>query len=188
MLCSLRPAVIADLDALCHLEATCFDGDRFTRRQLAYLLARANAHTLVAVSTENAHAVGYATLLFRRNSQTARLYSFCVSQEARGGGVGRALLEALECEASRRGLTRIQLEVRADNRAALGLYRRMGFAPRRWLEDYYADGCAAWQMDKALPEMGRDGMPQGKPAEGQRQDGDCREHARIAPDLSPARK
>ncbi|MEO1854249.1 MULTISPECIES: GNAT family N-acetyltransferase [Chromohalobacter] len=188
MLFSLRPAVVADLDALCHLEATCFDGDRFTRRQLGYLLARANAHTLVAVSTENERAVGYATLLFRRNSQTARLYSFCVSQEARGGGVGRALLEALEREASRRGLTRMQLEVRADNRVALGLYRRMGFSPLRWLEEYYVDGCAAWQMDKALPATERDATTPDTPAEGQSQDGDCREHARIAPDLSPARK
>lgn len=47
-------------------------------------------------------------------------------------------------------MTCLQLEVRADNRVALGLYRRMGFSVLRWLEDYYVDGCAAWQMRKAL--------------------------------------
>ncbi|GAB3344034.1 MULTISPECIES: GNAT family N-acetyltransferase [Chromohalobacter] len=152
MSCSLRAATVTDLDALCHLESICFDGDRFTRRQLAYLLARANAYTLVAYATPGNEVVGYATLLFRRNSRVTRLYSFCVAPQARGGGVGRVLLEALEREARRRDMARLQLEVRADNRVALGLYRRMGFSVLRWLDDYYVDGCAAWQMSKALSD------------------------------------
>ncbi|GAA5179788.1 MULTISPECIES: GNAT family N-acetyltransferase [Halomonadaceae] len=150
---TLRPACGADLDALCQLESISFEGDRFTRRQLAHLLNRAHAHTWVAV-TEQGTLQGYGTLLFRRNSRSARLYSFCVHPEARGTGLGRRLLEALEGEALERGMQRLTLEVRADNRVAMGLYRRMGFLPRRWLEDYYVDGCAAWQMDKALSEAG----------------------------------
>jgi len=150
---TLRPACGADLDALCQLESISFEGDRFTRRQLAHLLNRAHAHTWVAV-TEQGTLQGYGTLLFRRNSRSARLYSFCVHPEARGTGLGRRLLEALEGEALKRGMQRLTLEVRADNRVAMGLYRRMGFLPRRWLEDYYVDGCAAWQMDKALSEAG----------------------------------
>ncbi|WP_136067562.1 GNAT family N-acetyltransferase [Modicisalibacter radicis] len=145
----LRPARGDDLDALCQLESISFEGDRFTRRQLAHLLKRAHARTWVAVTDEGA-LQGYGTLLFRRNSRSARLYSFCVHPEARGSGLGRRLLEALEGEALERGMQRLTLEVRADNRVAMGLYRRMGFLPRRWLEDYYVDGCAAWQMDKSL--------------------------------------
>lgn len=49
-------------------------------------------------------------------------------------------------------MTCLQLEVRADNRVALGLYRRMGFSVLRWLDDYYVDGCAAWQMSKVLSD------------------------------------
>ncbi|MHB0777395.1 GNAT family N-acetyltransferase [Halomonas sp. WWR20] len=147
---TLRPANATDLDALCQLEQECFDGDRFSRRQLAHLLTRAKACTLLAVDNASASVLGYGTLLFRRNSQMARLYSFCVNPVARGGGLGRALLEALENEARARGINRVQLEVRADNRVAMGLYRRMGYLPLRWLDDYYADGCAAWQMEKRL--------------------------------------
>ncbi|HET8790844.1 MAG TPA: GNAT family N-acetyltransferase [Modicisalibacter sp.] len=146
---TLRLSQPADLDALCHLELECFDGDRFSRRQLAHILTRANATTRVAVG-ERGGLLGYGTLLFRRNSLNARLYSFCVHPAARGGGLGRRLLEALECEARARGMDKLTLEVRADNRVAMGLYRRMGFLPQRWLDDYYVDGCAAWQMEKPL--------------------------------------
>ncbi|WP_251976661.1 GNAT family N-acetyltransferase [Salinicola avicenniae] len=145
----LRPGQPADCDALYQLEERCFEGDRFSRRQLAHLLTRANAVTLVAVD-DDSRVIGYGTLLFRRNSVTARLYSFCVDPDARGGGLGRALLEALEQAARQRGSQRLALEVRADNRVAMGLYRRTGYVAHRWLDDYYADGCAAWRMDKRL--------------------------------------
>lgn len=148
MLRTFRQGGPADRDALYQLEERCFDGDRFSRRQLDHLLSRANAMTLVVV--EDSQIIGYGTLLFRRNSETARLYSFCVDPEARGTGLGRALLERLEQAAQGRRARRLLLEVRADNRVAMGLYRRMGFVAHRWLEDYYSDGCAAWRMDKSL--------------------------------------
>ena len=183
---TLRHGQPADCDALYQLEERCFEGDRFSRRQLAHLLTRANAANLLAVTSQPAagekladdkpvdnrsvehqtgetshereRVIGYGTLLFRRNSVTARLYSFCVDPEARGTGLGRELLEALEAIARERGSQRLLLEVRADNRVAMGLYRRMGFMARRWLDDYYADGCAAWQMDKRL-----DALPASEP-------------------------
>lgn len=152
MTVSLRLAHLSDLDALCRLELDCFEGDRFNRRQLAHLLRGANAVTWLAVDSDD-RPVGYGTLLFRRNSRMARLYSFCVHPEARGGGLGRRLLKVLEHEAHRRGLAQIILEVRADNRVAMGLYRRMGYTIQRWLDDYYVDGCAAWQMVKPLHDV-----------------------------------
>jgi ribosomal protein S18 acetylase RimI-like enzyme len=51
-----------------------------------------------------------------------------VVPEYRGRGVGRALVEAALAAARRSGLARIDLEVRADNAAAIGLYRAVGFA------------------------------------------------------------
>ncbi len=150
MLTCLRQASPEDLDALFRLEQVAFSGDRFSRRQLWHLLNRANALTLVAQDEAGSGLLGYGTLLFRRGSLRARLYSFCVHPEARGGGVGRGLLEALEQAAIERGILVLGLEVRADNRVALGLYRRMGFKLERWLDAYYEDGCAGWQMSKSL--------------------------------------
>lgn len=146
---TLRLAKPSDLEALLRLEQACFDGDRFNRRQLAHLLTRAHAATWVVVG-QHGSLLGYGTLLFRRNSRSARLYSFCVHPDARGGGLGSRLLARLEADAIARDRDRLTLEVRADNRVALGLYRRMGFGLLRWLDDYYADGCAAWQMEKRL--------------------------------------
>ena len=50
-----------------------------------------------------------------------------VVPEYRGRGVGRALVEATLSAARSKGLARIDLEVRADNAAAIGLYRAVGF-------------------------------------------------------------
>lgn len=150
----LRQAVSHDLSALYRLEQVAFTGDRFSRRQLWHLLNRANALTLVAehqvADGGLPRLLGYGALLFRRGTRRARLYSFCVHPDARGSGLGRRLLEALEVEAHARDAEVLGLEVRVDNRVALGLYRRMGFRPERWLSDYYEDGCAGWQMAKPL--------------------------------------
>ncbi|WP_342747788.1 N-acetyltransferase [Halomonas denitrificans] len=151
----LRQATPHNLDALYRLEQVAFSGDRFSRRQLWHLLNRAHALTLVAQRDDRderhpAVLLGYGTLLFRRGSRRARLYSFCVHPEARGSGLGRRLLESLEARARAREAEVLGLEVRADNDVAMGLYRRMGFYPERWLSDYYEDGCAGWQMAKPL--------------------------------------
>jgi ribosomal protein S18 acetylase RimI-like enzyme len=45
----------------------------------------------------------------------------------RGRGIGRALIDATLAAARRKGLARIDLEVRADNAVAIGLYRSAGF-------------------------------------------------------------
>ncbi|MGQ4879543.1 GNAT family N-acetyltransferase [Billgrantia sp. LNSP4103-1] len=149
MTVTLRQARSQDLDALYRLEQVAFSGDRFSRRQLWHLLNRAHAESLLA-EAEGDRLLGYGTLLFRRGSRRVRLYSFCVHPEARGSGLGRKLLEALERLAASRECESMSLEVRADNRIALGLYRRMGFRLERWLDDYYEDGCAGWQMSKPL--------------------------------------
>jgi ribosomal protein S18 acetylase RimI-like enzyme len=44
-------------------------------------------------------------------------------------GVGKALLDRLTAEASSRRYSRLDLDVNADNQAALGLYRKSGFTP-----------------------------------------------------------
>lgn len=161
----LRPARLEDIEALLQLERRAFSGDRFKRRQLCYLLSRANAFSLVVdVDTQareqaepqtrpraEQHAecptlLGYGMLLFRRGSAQARLYSLCVDPAARGQGLGAQLLVRLMDEARARSCQWLSLEVRADNQPALSMYERHGFRPTDWLSDYYEDGCTAWRM------------------------------------------
>jgi ribosomal protein S18 acetylase RimI-like enzyme len=75
----------------------------------------------------------------RKRRHRAELWGMYVSPEARGQGVGRALLdEILRRARSALGLEQIILTVMAHNQAAIGLYRAVGFevyghAPRAML-------------------------------------------------------
>lgn len=55
----------------------------------------------------------------------------CVAREARGQGIGSALMTALMAEASARGYGAIRLEVIDTNIRARALYERLGFAASR---------------------------------------------------------
>jgi ribosomal protein S18 acetylase RimI-like enzyme len=69
-----------------------------------------------------------------------------VAPEARGRGVGDALIAAVEQWARRSGAGTLLLSVAAGNAAAAALYRRNGFRDREGTQD--ADG--TWQMAKVL--------------------------------------
>jgi len=51
-----------------------------------------------------------------------------VLPDFRGQGIGKRLLESCISKAWSKGITRIELEVRADNARAIKLYERFGFA------------------------------------------------------------
>lgn len=50
-----------------------------------------------------------------------------IVEEHRGKGIGEALMRAALAQARARGMTRVELTVRADNPRAITLYRRIGF-------------------------------------------------------------
>ena len=94
--------------------------------------------------------LGSALLFFRRGSALARLYSLATATAARGRGIGKALLQAAEAEARRRGAARLRLEVRRDNAAAVQLYEKHGYHRIAELAAYYDDGADAWRYEKSL--------------------------------------
>ena len=61
------------------------------------------------------------------DSETAELKRMYVAPLARGTGLGRRLVEALEAEARTLGVRRLVLETGTRQHAALGLYRASGF-------------------------------------------------------------
>jgi ribosomal protein S18 acetylase RimI-like enzyme len=86
------------------------------------------------------HAVyGYGGALWRAgllhllerdlDNQRFLLDGICVAREARGQGVGSALLEAICAEAQARGYIAVRLDVIDSNWRAKALYERMGFLP-----------------------------------------------------------
>lgn len=54
----------------------------------------------------------------------------CVSESARGKGIGRSMMEEIHTLAREWGCTDLQLGVQPENEAALALYRKCGFTVR----------------------------------------------------------
>lgn len=146
---SVRPATLADLDALVALEQRAFSGDRMSRAQYRRHLASATALVLVAHAPVEG-LLGCAVLFFRRGSGRARLYSIAAAAHARGRGIGSGLLAAAEQAARARGMRTLGLEVRVDNAGAIALYERAGYRRVGGYAGYYEDGADAWRYEKAL--------------------------------------
>lgn len=145
----VRRAVAADLDELVALEQRSFSSDRLSRAQYRRHLGSDSALVLVAGANPRL-LLGSAVLFFRKGSAVARLYSLATRPEARGQGVGAALLEAAAATARRRSCRALRLEVRTDNAAAIGLYERHGFRRIGRYAQYYEDGADAWRYEKTL--------------------------------------
>ncbi len=146
---ALRDARSCDLERLLALEAM-FPGDRLSARQFRRHLSSPTARLRVA-EFDGALA-GYALLFVRRGSAVARLYSIAVDPAQRGAGLGALLLADVEQLARNAGRGILRLEVRADNVAAIALYRRAGYREQGRIPGYYEDGCDALRFDKALDE------------------------------------
>lgn len=145
----VRRAELSDLDDLVALEDATFDSDRMSRVQYRRHLDSGSASVLVA-SANHRRFLGTAVVFFRKGSRVARLYSLASRPEARGKGVGSALLAAAERTARQRGCTELRLEVRTDNASAIRLYERLGYQRFARIDGYYEDGADAWRYARPL--------------------------------------
>jgi len=119
----------------------CLDGVARERRWLAMTAApsfermTAFVHENLAkdasqfVALDGRRVVGFADVLSPWQEATAHVGVLGMGVDAayRRRGIGRRLIDAAIAKAHARGVTRIQLEVRADNAAAIALYRTTGF-------------------------------------------------------------
>ena len=84
-------------------------------------------HGAFLVAYDGGRPVGCGALR-RLDTDTAEIKRMYVAPEARGRGLGRLLLGALEGEARRLQVARIVLETGVRQREALGLYESAGYA------------------------------------------------------------
>ena len=73
-------------------------------------------------------------------SPIGHVKDIAVSEDHRGRGIGRKLLERALSTLESKGAARTKLEVRASNRPAISLYEEYGFSPHHRVEGYYDDG------------------------------------------------
>ncbi|MEV6296917.1 GNAT family N-acetyltransferase [Streptomyces sp. NPDC051896] len=130
---SIRIAVPADEEGLALLDRSTWstlhavspppEGPFFDERHLPedYLVAEADGRVVGYVR------IGRPTPL-ASNTHVLQIQGLAVAEEARGRGLGRALIRAAVTEARRRGARRLSLRVLGHNAPARALYASEGFA------------------------------------------------------------
>jgi ribosomal-protein-alanine N-acetyltransferase len=141
----VRPATLADLWAIVALEQVCFETDTWPPEIFAYYLPRKATFSAMAEMTGWADPAGYALGYMRKNGPVD-LYALATHPDARGRGVGAALLQHVCAVAMTRPVAQVTLCVREDNHAAIRLYEAFGFAATAFKPGYYQDGASAIRM------------------------------------------
>jgi phosphinothricin acetyltransferase len=109
--------------------ATLETEERTSEERLAWLEARGERHPVLVAEREGA-VIGWGSLnAFNPRPAYAHVadFSIYVGQEARGAGVGKALLGALIDRARELGYHKLVLAAFPHNHAGMRLYSRFGF-------------------------------------------------------------
>lgn len=140
----IRRAKVQDLPSILAIEKASFSRDlAFPAEIVAYLLDEAT--TLVA---EDRDLAGF--IMGFVNGEVGKVVTLDVLPERRGEGIGRRLMKALEEEFKSSWARFSLLEVAAENREAVALYVKLGYAKAAVLEGYYGPGKDALLMMKRL--------------------------------------
>ncbi|HII07405.1 MAG TPA: GNAT family N-acetyltransferase [Methanotrichaceae archaeon] len=144
----IRRAEARDLPSILAVEKACFSRDvAFPADTTSFLLDEAT--TLVAEDDEvTGFVMGFV------NGEWSKVVTLDVLPERRREGLGKKLMEALEEEFVSQGARATLLEVSVENREALALYVKLGYAKAVLVEDYYGTGKDAHLMMKRLEEIG----------------------------------
>jgi [ribosomal protein S18]-alanine N-acetyltransferase len=134
---TLREMTWRDIPALTALEAELFADDPWSERTWwAELAGRPRRSYLVA--ERGGTVVGYAGI--DAGGEVADVMTIAVGRQARGRGLGTALMRRLIAAARGGGAEQLMLEVRADNVPAQRLYCALGFALLTVRRRYYQPG------------------------------------------------
>jgi len=133
---SIRTANPDDFERIVELENFCFPKEHaYSRRQLRYLLTKANSTVLV--ETAGSLIRGFIIILYRRGTTVAGVETINVDPTFRKRGIGQQLLSVAEDHLIRRKIRKIRLEVSISNHAAIALYEHVGFRKITLLKQYY---------------------------------------------------
>jgi ribosomal protein S18 acetylase RimI-like enzyme len=127
-----RQAIVNLIDAYIHDEMG--GGESLPEQEQALLIEGLANHpkSIVLLAETQNTFTGILTAFENFSTFTAKpmvnIHDIFVSQECRGKGIGRQLINALIQEAKNRASSRVTLEVRQDNFTAQNLYRSLEFA------------------------------------------------------------
>jgi ribosomal protein S18 acetylase RimI-like enzyme len=106
-------------------------GDESLRRSVERIITDDDSEYLLGADGDGP-AAGVVQMRFRHTVWTGAedcwIEDVFVDETARGGGLGRALVEAALDRARERGCVRVDLDTEVDNTPAVKLYESLGFA------------------------------------------------------------
>ena len=118
----VRRAIPDDATKIAEIESKCFSEPWSEQMLRSYILQGAD---VFVVSTEG-EMCGFS-VLDRSLVTEAEIHNVAILPEYRGKKLSRLLMDAMVSTARENGVTRIMLEVRASNQAAISLYTAYGF-------------------------------------------------------------
>jgi ribosomal-protein-alanine N-acetyltransferase len=144
----VRNATLDDIDAIMRIENASFDLPvRFPEIMFIYYMRRFNDFFFVVLDSSGS-VMGYTFLEPKRGC--GYVMSIAVHPQNRSQGYAKLLLAALESECAKKGLTKMKLDVKKGNLAAIELYKKLGFVKAHTKKDFYGPGIDALMMDKRL--------------------------------------
>lgn len=120
--------------AMAPVHAASFD-EAWSETALARLLRADAARGFGAFSGYQRRPIGFVVAF--QAADEAEILTIAVTPAYRRRGVAARLLRTLDEQLAEEGVERLFLEVAADNSAAYGLYRRLGFAETGRRKGYY---------------------------------------------------
>jgi [ribosomal protein S18]-alanine N-acetyltransferase len=147
----IRPMKHSDLDHVLAIEVDLFPIDAWTEELFLGELAEVSNSRDVAVAILDSEIVGYAS--FRYVGKQGDVNTVAVSKDQQGNGIGTALMDWLESQATLRNVREIFLEVRSDNDAAMKMYASRGYERIDIRRNYYGNTIDANIMRKRVANV-----------------------------------
>ncbi len=145
----IRQAKLGDVPAISRIETESFEMPWSAQEIVKDVTSGGSVYVVVA--EKDSMCVGFAEM--RTVAGEAQIYNIAVAPETRRSGIGEALLEHLINKADEIGCGVINLEVRAGNTAAAGLYKKLGFREVGRRRKYYDGKEDAILMDLDLNQV-----------------------------------
>ncbi len=130
----MRWMIRKDMPAVEEIEQSCFE---FPWREDDFIRCLRQRNCIGMVADHGVQVVGF--MIYELHKARLHILNFCVHEDWRYKGVGRAMIRKLTSKLSTDRRTRIMLEVRESNVDAQLFFKAVGFRCVSTLRDFYQD-------------------------------------------------
>lgn len=134
---TIEKAQLKDLENIVTIEQQVFNKDSYPAFVIRQLFDISGHYFMVA--KEHGEVLGYALGGLNTEKKQGWVLSLGVHSNARGKGIGKQLMEGLIEVLKTKNTKEIGLTVYPDNKAAISIYKKLGFEGDEVLDNYFLD-------------------------------------------------